>query len=83
VTAIPADRVSNRFLWAYALAFAGGAIAYTAFLTLLLPLRWTEIAGRSDVGWLGLSATIGAIFASLGNIFWGWVSDRWSRAAWP
>ncbi|QNN64584.1 MFS transporter [Sphingomonas rhizophila] len=79
MTAAAAERQSNAFLFSFALAWAGGAVAYTAFLTLLLPLRFTEIAGSSDVGWLGLSATVGAIFASVGHIFWGWVSDRWGR----
>ena len=77
MTAAADGRVSARFLWSYALAWAGGAVGYTAFLTLLLPLRFTEIAGSADVGWLGLSATVGAIFASGGHIFWGWISDRW------
>ena len=79
MTVAAAERQSNAFLFSFALAWAGGAVAYTAFLTLLLPLRFTEIAGSSDVGWLGLSATVGAIFASVGHIFWGWVSDRWGR----
>ena len=35
-------------LVAYALAWAGGAVAYTPFLTLLLPLRFTELAGENE-----------------------------------
>lgn len=49
MTAAAGGRVSARFLWSYALAWAGGAVGYTAFLTLLLPLRFTEIAGSADV----------------------------------
>jgi MFS family permease len=63
-------------LIAYALAWAGGSVAYTPFLTLLLPLRFTELAGGNDVLWLGLSTTVGALAASVGNILWGHVSDR-------
>ena len=63
-------------LLAYALAWAGGAVAYTPFLTLLLPLRFTELAGENDVYWLGLSTAVGALAASGGNILWGHVSDR-------
>jgi len=64
------------FLAAYALAWAGGSIAYTPFLTVLLPLRFSELAGADDVTWLALCATIGAIAAGLANIGWGWASDR-------
>lgn len=68
------------FLATYALAWAGGSIAYTPFLTLLLPIRFTEFAGDGDVAWLALCATIGAIAAGLSNIAWGWASDRWPRS---
>lgn len=73
----PAPRQPLAFLTSYALAWAGGSIAYSPFLTLLLPLRFSELAGTSDVHWLALCATVGAIAASLANIFWGWASDRW------
>ena len=73
----PARRQPLAFLTSYALAWAGGSIAYSPFLTLLLPLRFSELAGTSDVHWLALCATVGAIAASLANIFWGWASDRW------
>jgi MFS family permease len=67
------------FFFAYAFAWAGGAIAYTPILTLLVPIRFTELAGRGDVHWLGLSATLGAVAASAGNIVWGALSDRRGR----
>lgn len=70
---------SRGFLAAYAVAWAGGSIAYTPFLTVLLPMRFTELAGNGDVGWLALCATVGAIAAGLSNILWGWASDRWPR----
>jgi MFS family permease len=66
----------NRLLGAYALAWAGGCIAYTPFLTVLLPQRLTVLAGNDDLRWLGIAATTGALAASLGNIAWGWLSDR-------
>lgn len=72
-----AARQSRPFLVAYALAWAGGSIAYTPFLTLLLPFRFTQLAGTEDVNWLALCATVGAIAAGLSNIVWGWASDRW------
>ena len=69
-------RQSLRFLWLYALAVAGGAVSYVPFLTLLLPLRVREMAGEATIDWLAYIAFAGAIFASLGNIAFGWLSDR-------
>jgi MFS family permease len=65
-----------RFLWLFALAWAGGAIAYVPFLTILLPLRVVGIAGADSVGVLATITFFGAIAASLGNIAFGWLSDR-------
>ena len=84
----PADRKAreNLALIAYALAWAGGTIAYMPFLNLLLPLRFSDLAGAQDLNWLGLTAILGAIAASLSNIAFGWLSDlfpgrlRWSSA---
>ena len=67
---------SRRFLYLYALAAAGGAVAYVPFLTLLLPLRVTAMEGSDTVGVLAYIAFAGAISASLANIFFGWASDR-------
>lgn len=72
----------KSFLRAYAAAWSGGAIAYTPFLTLLLPARFSELAGVNDVPWLAFCATMGAIAASLSNIFWGWASDASAVAGW-
>ena len=74
LNADPRPRQPLGLLVAYALAWAGGCIAYTPFLTVLLPQRLTVLAGTGDVRWLGLIATVGAVAASLGNIFWGWLS---------
>lgn len=64
------------FLLLYALAAAGGAIAYVPFLTLLLPARMAELAGDADVRWLGYLTFFGALAASAGGIVFGWLSDR-------
>lgn len=67
----------------YALAAAGGAIAYVPFLTILLPLRVAALAGTSDVEWLAYLTFAGAISASLGHIAFGWLSDvTKSRRPW-
>ena len=59
----------------YALAAAGGATAYVPFLTILLPVRVSQLAGAQDVAWLAYVAFFGAIAASLSNIAFGWLSD--------
>ncbi|MGN6689632.1 MAG: MFS transporter [Sphingopyxis sp.] len=76
-------RQSTRFLLLYALAAAGGAIAYVPFLTLLLPARMADLAGADDVRWLGYLTFCGAIAASVGGLLFGWLSDRTgSRRLW-
>ncbi len=64
-----------RFLLLYALAWAGGAIAYIPFLTLFLPVRVAEISGGQEVEGLGYLTFVGAIAASLGGIVFGLLSD--------
>jgi MFS family permease len=64
-----------RFLALYTLAWAGGAVAYVPFLTILLPLRVTALTGAADVSWLAYMTFVGAIAASLANIGFGWASD--------
>lgn len=68
-----------RFLVLYALAWAGCAISYVPFLTVLLPMRVTELAGTQDVRVLGYLTFAGAIAASIANIGFGWLSDRTGR----
>lgn len=70
------SRESSRFPWLFALAWAGGAVAYVPFLTILLPLRVVAIAGADSVRVLGLITFFGALAASVGNILFGWLSDR-------
>lgn len=69
-------RQLQSFMWLFALAWAGGAVAYVPFLTILLPLRVASIAGERSVQVLGLITFCGAIAASVGNIFFGWLSDQ-------
>ncbi len=70
------QRQSLRFLYLYALAVAGGAVAYVPFLTILLPNRATMLAGDGALTLLAHIAFAGAIAASLANILFGWASDR-------
>lgn len=80
---VVARRQSLGFLLLYALASAGGAIAYVPFLTIWLPGRMTELAGSADVQTLGYVTFFGAIAASVGAIGFGWLSDRTqSRRGW-
>lgn len=76
MTSSPSPRASSRFLWLFALAWAGGAVAYVPFLTILFPLRVLEIAGRDSVSLLGATTFCGALAASSGAILFGWLSDR-------
>lgn len=74
---------SIRFLALYALAAAGGSASYAPFLTLILPLKISTIAGSNVVEVLSYSAFLGAVAASLSNVFFGWASDKTrNRTAW-
>ena len=65
-----------RLVFLFALAWAGGAVAYTPFLTILLPLRVSAIAGPSEgIAWLAYLSFAGAIAASAGAIGFGYLSD--------
>lgn len=64
------------FLVLYALAWAGGSIAYVPFLTILLPVRVAALVpGGQAIVWLSAIAFCGAISASIGHILFGWLSD--------
>jgi MFS family permease len=67
---------SKQFLYLYALAVAGGSIAYIPFLTILLPVQAASIAGKNAISLLAYAAFFGAISASIANIGFGWLSDR-------
>ena len=60
----------------YALAWAGGTVAYTPFITVLLPVKITAIAGaQQGIVWTAYIAFFGAIAASFGAIVFGYLSD--------
>ena len=69
-------RQSPAFLLLYALAWAGGAVAYTPFLTILLPVRVSAMVGADRVQWLAYMTFFGAVASSSGGILFGWLSDR-------
>jgi MFS family permease len=71
------------FLALFALAFAGGAVAYVPLLTVLLPQRLAELQGGEDVTALAQVTFLGALAASLANIAAGALSDvSGSRRPW-
>jgi len=72
----PVTRQSSAFLVLYALAWAGGAVAYVPFLTILLPVRVAAMAGAERVEWVAYITFFGAIAASIGGLLFGWLSDR-------
>ena len=72
----PVTRQSSAFLVLYALAWAGGAVAYVPFLTILLPVRIAAMAGAQRVEWVAYITFFGAIAASVGGLLFGWLSDR-------
>ncbi len=63
------------FLLLFALAAAGGAVAYVPLLTVLLPQRIAELQGGEDVAALAQVTFVGAVIASLANIAVGMISD--------
>lgn len=67
---------SAGFLLLFALANAGGVIAYLPLLTLLLPLKIEALAGEARIGVFTASIVAGALAASASNVLFGWLSDR-------
>lgn len=70
-------RQHSGFLMLYAAAFAGGAVAYYPFLSVILPVQVTAMTGSSAAALplLAYIAFAGAVTASLANIAFGWASD--------
>lgn len=67
---------TNRFLLLYALAWAGASTSYIPFLTILLPVRVSDVIGHdAAVSWLSYIAFFGALAASVGHIAFGYLSD--------
>lgn len=61
----------------YALALAGGTIAYMPFVAILLPMQVASLAGEeAKIAWLAYLTFAGAVTASLAGIGAGWLSDR-------
>lgn len=75
-SAPPPARQPGWFLALFALAAAGGAVAYVPLLTVLLPQAIAELRGHEDVAALAQVSFLGAGAASLANIAVGWLSDR-------
>ena len=72
----PPQRQPGWFLALFALASAGGAVAYVPLLTVLLPQTIAEIQGGEDVAALARVTFMGAAIASLANLAVGILSDR-------
>jgi MFS family permease len=70
------ERQPVWFLALFALAAAGGAVAYVPLLTVLLPQRIAELQGGEDVAALAQVGFLGAVMASIANIGVGMLSDR-------
>jgi MFS family permease len=67
----------TRFFIGYAMALAGGTIAYTPLLAILLPMQVASLAGdEARVAWLAYLTFAGALAASFAGIGAGWLSDR-------
>ncbi|MBI1403108.1 MAG: MFS transporter [Porphyrobacter sp.] len=76
-SALPREpRQPAWFLALFALAAAGGAVAYVPLLTVLLPQRIAELQGGEDVAVLAQTTFFGAVVASFANIAAGMLSDR-------
>lgn len=79
----PPERQPHWFLALFALASAGGAVAYVPLLTVLVPQAIAEIQGGEDVAALAQVTFLGAAVASLANLCMGILSDRTrNRRAW-
>ncbi|MEQ5788548.1 MFS transporter [Erythrobacter sp. NFXS35] len=78
-----AARQPGWFLVLFALAAAGGAVAYVPLLTVLLPQRIAELQGTEDVAVLAQVSFFGAVVASIANLAAGALSDRFAvRRPW-
>ena len=79
----PIERQPLWFMALFALAVSGGSIAYVPLLTVLLPIKITALMADQDVEALARVTFYGAIIASLANIAFGMLSDRFAnRTVW-
>ncbi len=74
--ALEPERQPGWFLALFALASAGGAVAFVPLLTVLLPQQIASLQGHEDVAALAQTTFLGAVVASLANIGVGMLSDR-------
>jgi MFS family permease len=80
---VPIERQPFWFMALFALAVSGGSIAYVPLLTVLLPLKISALLQGQDVAALARVTFFGAIIASLANIAFGMLSDRFgNRIGW-
>lgn len=81
-----ADPIAPQPVWfmaLFALAISGGSVAYVPLLTVLLPIKITQLMGSQDVAALARVTFYGAAIASLANIAFGMISDRFAnRIGW-
>lgn len=81
-----ADPIARQPVWfmaLFALAISGGSVAYVPLLTVLLPIKITQLMGSQDVAALARVTFYGAAIASLANIAFGMISDRFAnRIGW-
>lgn len=82
----PPKAIARQPVWfmaLFALAVSGGSVAYVPLLTVLLPVKITALMGGQDVGALARVTFYGAIIASVSNIAFGMLSDRFgNRIGW-
>lgn len=64
------------FLLIYAIAHAGGVMAYMPLLSMLLPMKIEGVSGEARIDVFTATVVCGAIAASLCGILFGWLSDR-------
>lgn len=70
------EKLPLHYIFLYALAWAGGTVAYTPFITVLLPVKINDLIGTSQgIIWSSYITFFGAIAASIGAILFGYLSD--------
>ncbi len=71
-----ANKLPLFYIFLYAIAWAGGTVAYTPFITVLLPAKIADLIGTNQgIIWTAYITFSGAIAASLGAILFGFLSD--------
>lgn len=73
------ERQPLWFLILFALAVSGVTVAYVPLLTVVLPLKVVSLMGGEDVATLARITFFGALVASISNIAFGILSDRFGN----